>query len=76
MHDFFATAKFTLSPGSIPLPDGESTPPMQAIMSSFGEADIVPFAPAQFAARNSRSRQTRSRRRPSSSVLRSLSSVL
>jgi hypothetical protein len=44
VHDFFATAKFTLSPASIPLPDGESTPPMQAIMRSFGEAEIIPFA--------------------------------
>ena len=63
MHDFFATARFTLAPQGVPLPDRESTPPMSAIMRSFGEAEIVPFAPPTSAGRKLRSRSGRSRSR-------------
>ncbi|HET7535184.1 MAG TPA: hypothetical protein VFJ90_01925 [Candidatus Didemnitutus sp.] len=63
MHDFFATAKFTLSPGCIPLPDGESTPPMQAIMRSFDDAEIIPFSAARvFWTKTRKARSGRSRR--------------
>jgi hypothetical protein len=70
MHDFFATAKFTLTPGGIPLPDGESTPPMAAIMRSFGDAEIIPFAAPVSAGRKLRARSIRARtRRRASSAL-------